>query len=101
MEENFDNRLVDPDSIINRRKKGRGGPMSPEDGGDLRCNLPANVQVGHRTASDVVERFLIRKEKEHVPEQEIKKELKEKGVTDSEIKDTYQNRSKNLYKEIK
>ena len=101
MEENFDNRLVDPDSIINRRKKGRGGPMSPEDGGDLRCNLPASVQVGHRTASDVVEQFLIRKEKEHVPEPEIKQELKDKGISDSEIKNTYQNRDKNLFKEVK
>jgi hypothetical protein len=99
MEESFSNRAVDQNSVLYRGKKGRGYPMGDPSGegqGELKCNLPASVE---RTATDVVENYLVRREKEHATEPQIKKELEQKGLTPSEIADEYKNRSKNLYKE--
>ena len=56
---------------------------------------------GARTASDIVEDFLISKEKELATEPQIRQELREKGITEQEIDETYRDRSKNLYKVTK
>jgi hypothetical protein len=99
MEENFENRAVDPASPLYRGKKGRGYPMgdpSGEGSGELKCNLPASVNA---TATDVVERYMISREKDHASEDQIKTELQEKGLTATEIANKYKNRDKNLYKE--
>lgn len=101
MEENFDNRLVNPDSILYRKQKGRGAPYGdPRDGGELKTNLPASVPVEMKTANDVVERFVITREKEHATEPEIREELEDNGVSENVIENTYQTREKNLYKEL-
>jgi len=101
MEENFDNRMLDPDGVLYRRKKGRGGLFGdPSREGDLRTNLPAEMHIKLKTASDVVEQFLIQKEKEHVSEPEIRQELEDKGISEKVIDETYQTRSKDLYKEL-
>jgi transcription initiation factor TFIIIB Brf1 subunit/transcription initiation factor TFIIB len=98
MEENMDNRMVDPDGTLYRKRKGRGAPMGdPSEDGELRCNLPASL-IG--TASDVIERYLINREKQHASEPQIREELENKGIPEEDINNTYKTRGKHLYKEI-
>jgi len=101
MEENFGNRLVDPSSPLYRKRKGRGAIFGdPDESGDLRTNLPASVLV-KKTATDVVERYMINREKQHASPEDIKEELEDKGVSEQVIEETYDTRDKNLYKETK
>ena len=102
MEESNSNRNTDPNTVLYRRKKGLGGAMNdPQEGGDLKTSLPANVRDKFRTATDAVERYLVQREKAHVSEPQIKQELKDKGLSEEQIDSEYQTRSKNLYKETK
>jgi len=102
METSMDNRLVNPDDILYKRKKGRGSPYGdPAEDGELKCNLPASVQIECRTANEIVEKYLIDREKELVDEPQIRQELLEQGITEEEINDTYRDRTKSLYKQTK
>jgi hypothetical protein len=69
----------------------------PSEDGELKCNLPASLTG---TASDVIERYLINREKQHASEPQIRKELEDKGIPEKEVDNTYKTREKNLYKEI-
>ncbi len=101
MEENFSNRLLNPEDVLYRRRKGRGAPMgNPSEDGELKCNLPAFIDYKIRTASDVIERYVITREKQHASEPIIREELKDKGISDKSVDETYKNRDKKLYKEV-
>jgi hypothetical protein len=101
MEVNMDNRLVDPADRLYRKRKGRGAPMEdPAEEGELKCDLPASAIVKMKTASDVIERYMINREKQHASEPQIRKELEDKGIPKEQVNNTYKTRDKNLFKEI-
>jgi hypothetical protein len=102
MESGMQNRNVDPNTVLYRKRKGLGAPLGdPAIDGDLRTSLPAAADIRLRTATDVIERYLVRREKQHASEPQIKQELESKGLSPEQIDREYHTREKNLYKETK